>query len=168
MLFPRAIHVCASEGETPPVLCLVDMSVCERLRARGDGGDREWDGWMASLTQWTWIWAKSRRLKERKLRVLQFMGLQRVGHSLGTKRQVFHCTYAPHLLYSFICWWTFRLFPCHGYCKQCCYEYKGVCISFIVFFLDVCSGVGSLNHMATLFLGFWGNSIQFSLVALPD
>ena len=27
MLFPRAIHVCASEGETPPLLCLVDMSV---------------------------------------------------------------------------------------------------------------------------------------------
>ena len=22
-----------------------------------------------------------------------------------------------HLLYSFICWWTFRLFPCFGYCK---------------------------------------------------
>ena len=30
----------------------------ERLRARGEGGDRGWDGWMASLTQWTWIWAK--------------------------------------------------------------------------------------------------------------
>ena len=24
----------------------------ERLRARGEGGDRGWDGWMASLTQW--------------------------------------------------------------------------------------------------------------------
>ena len=24
--------------------------------------------------------------------------------------------YAPHLLYSFICRWTFRLFPCLGYC----------------------------------------------------
>ena len=33
----------------------------ERLKAGGEGGDREWDGWMASLTQWTWIWAKSRR-----------------------------------------------------------------------------------------------------------
>ena len=27
----------------------------ERLRARGEGGDRGWDGWMASLTQWTWV-----------------------------------------------------------------------------------------------------------------
>ena len=25
--------------------------------------------------------------------------------------------YIPHLLYPFICWWTFRLLPCPGYCK---------------------------------------------------
>ena len=31
----------------------------ESLRARGEGGDREWNGWMASLTQWTWVWANS-------------------------------------------------------------------------------------------------------------
>ena len=24
------------------------------------GDDRGWDGWMASLTQWTWVWAISR------------------------------------------------------------------------------------------------------------
>ena len=28
------------------------------LRA-GEGGDRLWDGWMASPTQWTWVWANS-------------------------------------------------------------------------------------------------------------
>ena len=28
----------------------------ERLRARGEGDNREWDGWMASPTQWTWVW----------------------------------------------------------------------------------------------------------------
>ena len=27
----------------------------ERLRAGGEGDDRGWDGWMASLTEWTWI-----------------------------------------------------------------------------------------------------------------
>ena len=32
----------------------------ERLRAGGEGDDREWDGWMASLTQWTWVWVDSR------------------------------------------------------------------------------------------------------------
>ena len=29
----------------------------ERLRARREGGNKGWDGWMASLAQWTWIWA---------------------------------------------------------------------------------------------------------------
>ena len=33
----------------------------ERLRAGGKGDDRGWDGWMASLTQWRWVWASSRR-----------------------------------------------------------------------------------------------------------
>ena len=31
----------------------------ERLRAGGEGDDRGWDGWMASLTQRTWVWANS-------------------------------------------------------------------------------------------------------------
>ena len=31
----------------------------ERLRAGGEGDNRGWDGWMASLTQWTWIWVNS-------------------------------------------------------------------------------------------------------------
>ena len=33
----------------------------ERLRAGGEGDDRGWDSWMASPTQWTWIWANSGR-----------------------------------------------------------------------------------------------------------
>ena len=31
----------------------------ERLKAGGEGDDRGWDGWMASLTQCTWVWANS-------------------------------------------------------------------------------------------------------------
>ena len=31
----------------------------ERLKAGGEGDDRERDGWMASLTWWTWVWASS-------------------------------------------------------------------------------------------------------------
>ena len=27
----------------------------------GEGGDRGWDDWMASLTQWTWFWENSGR-----------------------------------------------------------------------------------------------------------
>ena len=32
----------------------------ERLKAGGEGDDRGWDGWMASSTWWTWVWASSR------------------------------------------------------------------------------------------------------------
>ena len=31
----------------------------ERLKAEGEGDDRGWDGWMASLTRCTWVWANS-------------------------------------------------------------------------------------------------------------
>ena len=32
----------------------------ERLKRGGEGDDRGWDGWMASPTQWTWVWVNSR------------------------------------------------------------------------------------------------------------
>ena len=31
----------------------------DRLKAGGEGGDRGWDGWMVSPTQWTWVWVNS-------------------------------------------------------------------------------------------------------------
>ena len=60
----------------------------ERLRGWGEGDNRKWDGWMASLTQWTWVWATSRRWwRTRKPCVLQSVGFQRVRHDLVTERQ---------------------------------------------------------------------------------
>ena len=59
-----------------------------RLRAGGQRGDREWDGWMASLTQWTWIWANSGRYWEtEKPGMLHSVGSLRVRHDLMTKQQ---------------------------------------------------------------------------------
>ena len=53
----------------------------ERLRAGGEGDDRGWDGWMASPTQWTWVWANSgRQWRRGKPGVLQSLGSQRVRH----------------------------------------------------------------------------------------
>ena len=47
----------------------------ERIKA-GEGDDRGWDGWMASLTQWTWVWASSGSWWwSGKPGVLQSMGL---------------------------------------------------------------------------------------------
>ena len=60
----------------------------ERLRARGEGGERGWDGWMASSTQWTWVWANSwRQWRTGKPGVLQSMGWQRVRHDWTTEKQ---------------------------------------------------------------------------------
>ena len=53
----------------------------ERLKARGEGDDRGGDGWMASLTPWTWVWVSSGSWwRTGKPGVLQSMGVQRVGH----------------------------------------------------------------------------------------
>ena len=58
----------------------------ERLKAGGEGDDRGWDGWMASLTQWTWAWASSRRWWwTGRPGVLQSLGLQRVGQDWATE-----------------------------------------------------------------------------------
>ena len=36
-----------------------DTDAGKKVKAKGERGDRGWDGWMASLTQWIWIWANS-------------------------------------------------------------------------------------------------------------
>ena len=60
----------------------------ERLRTGGEGADRGWDGWMASPTQWTWVWVDSGSWWwTGRSGVLRFMGLQRVGHKWATKQQ---------------------------------------------------------------------------------
>ena len=66
----------------------------ERLKVRGEGDDRGWDGWMASSTQRTRIWANSRRWwrtgKPGMLLCMLCMGLQRAGHDWATEQQ--HCS----------------------------------------------------------------------------
>ena len=69
----------------------------EGLGARGEGDNRGWDGWLASLTQWTWVWVNSGSWWwTGRPGVLQFMGSQRVGHDWVTDliwlsfQKVFH------------------------------------------------------------------------------
>ena len=58
----------------------------ERLKAGGEGDDRGWDGWMASLTWWTWVWVSSGSWWwTGRPGVLRFMGSQRVGHDWATE-----------------------------------------------------------------------------------
>ena len=58
----------------------------EGLGAGGEGDDRGWDGWMDSLTRWTWVWVNSGSWWwTGRPGVLRFMGLQRVGHDWATE-----------------------------------------------------------------------------------
>ena len=58
----------------------------KRLKGGREGDDRGWDGWMASSTQWTWVWVNSRSWwwTERP-GILQSMGSQRVRHDWVTE-----------------------------------------------------------------------------------
>jgi len=57
----------------------------EGLGARGEGDNRGWDGWMASLTGWMWVWVNSGSWWwTGRPGVLRFMGSQRVGHDWAT------------------------------------------------------------------------------------
>ena len=58
----------------------------ERLRAGEEGDNRGWDGWMASPTQWTWVWVDSGSWWwTGRPGMLRFMGSQRVGHDWATE-----------------------------------------------------------------------------------
>ena len=64
----------------------------ERLKAGGEGDDRGWDDWMASLTWWTWVWTSSGSWWwTGRPGVLQFMGSQRVGHDWATELNQLLC-----------------------------------------------------------------------------
>ena len=54
----------------------------EGLKVGGEGDDRGWDDWMASLTQWTWVWVNSgSSWWTGRPGMVQSMGSQRVRHN---------------------------------------------------------------------------------------
>ena len=58
----------------------------EWLTVEGEGDDRGWDGWMASSTQWTWVWVNSRSWWwTGKPGVLWSIGSKRVGLNWATE-----------------------------------------------------------------------------------
>ena len=57
-----------------------------RIEGGKKGDDRGWDGWMASLTQWTWVWVNSGSWWwTGRPGMLQSMGSQTVGHDWVTE-----------------------------------------------------------------------------------
>ena len=85
----------------------------ERLKAGGEGNDRGWDAWMASLTHRTWVWASSRRWwRTGKPGVLQSLGSQRVRQDWATEEQQQEAG-------RFLLWW-FLFLTLSGVCNVGC------------------------------------------------
>ena len=57
------------------------------MRARGEGGDRRWDGGMASPTQWIWVQANSGDSEGQGSLVCCSPYGHRVGHDLVMEQQ---------------------------------------------------------------------------------
>ena len=84
-----------------------ELTHCKRpwcwdgLGAGGEGEDRGWDGWMASLTWWTCVWVNSESWWWiGRPGMLRFMGSQRVGHDWVTELNW-------SLWSQFLCWILF-------------------------------------------------------------
>ena len=105
----------------------------EGLGAGGEGDDRGWDGWMASLSRWTWVWVNSRSWWwTGRPGVLWFMRSQRVGHYWATElnwtelrllflacRRSSSCYVLP---WSFLC----VCIPDVSMCIQILFSYKDI------------------------------------------
>ena len=76
-------------------------------------------------------------------------------------------TTGPHLLYPFLSQWTFRLYPCLGYCKRATMN-TGVHVFFhTMFSLDIRPGGAAGPYGSFYLFVFKGISILFSKVAEP-
>ena len=80
----------------------------ERLKAEGEGDDRGWNGWMASPTPWTWVWASSGSWWcTGKPGLVKYMGSQSVGCDQAIKRssdwtELNHNAYSENIMFT--CW----------------------------------------------------------------
>ena len=71
------------------------------------GHDRGWDGWMASTTQWTWVWVDSRSSWwTGRSGMLQSMGSQWVRHDWATELNWTEHTCHSQNKYTLICSWN--------------------------------------------------------------
>ena len=82
--------------------------VLGKIEGRSRKEWRGWDGWMASSTQWTWIWANSgRQWRTEEPSVLRSVGSQRGRHDSATEQQQQFNTEPQtlflHLIFCLVC-----------------------------------------------------------------
>ena len=112
------------------------------IGAGGEGDARGWDGWMASRTRWTWVWANSGSWWwTGRPGVLQFMGSQRVEHNWVTELNwtelVEHWhQFSPSLMIGLLsfCWAHDNSLPC-SLVRLCAHHLVNSCVLFLGLFL---------------------------------
>ena len=72
----------------------LEKTLKQGLRAGGEGDDRGWDGWMASPTQWTWVWANSKR----------WWGTERPGVSMGSQSRAWLSDWTTTSMITKVAW----------------------------------------------------------------
>ena len=91
-----------AEAETPyfgQLMWRTDSFAKTLMLGKVEDRNRGWDGWMVSLTQWTWVWVSSRSWWwTGKPGVLQSMGSQRVRHDWATE-----LSWASFLVFMALC-----------------------------------------------------------------
>ena len=108
----------------------------ERFKAGREGDNKGWDGWMALLTQWTWVWVNSRsQWWTGRPGLLQSMGSQRVGHNWATE-----LNWAQTLTSSLLNHWN---------------NFKNGLLSARMSLSKSLSGFGTLLQMALCFPAFY-------------
>ena len=96
----------------------------EGLGAGGEGDDRGWDGWMASLTPWTWVWVNSRSWWwTGRPGMLWFMGSQRVGQDWATELNWTELTVTD---------WVFELIPNKNSVISLLVSYSSCCMWWVI------------------------------------
>ena len=127
-----------AEAETPILWppgeknSLEKTLVVERLKVGGEGDDRGWDGWMASLTQWTWVWANSGSWWwTGRPGMLQSMGSQRVRQDWETEltdllslnsSHTFSFSYFPYSVSERLCKWPGTKLALTAPCSFHCFK----------------------------------------------
>ena len=86
----------------------------ERLKVRGEGDERGWDGWMASLTQWPWVWVNSGSWWwTGRPSVLQSMGSKESDTTEWLNWLILHIN---HIIWTFLYLKKVHTFVHSGYC----------------------------------------------------
>ena len=128
-----------------------------KIEGRRRRDNRGWDGWMASLTQWTWVWVNSGSWWwTGKPDVLWFMGSQRVGHDWATELNWMNDIFKiSNLNWALLSWDKCILIKKHYLNSDAGFVFLTLCVCVRVYMDYVWFLVPCMNYLACLGTDWW-------------